>query len=176
MDFCELKKYLEEIVVASIYKPITFDGGMVCHLNRWLVTAVIGDKNRFDLSILCNPDGKVLSSKEVERLEAEVIEKNWRFYISDDISSFYKRNSPERLFNNVYDRKKEKYIYCLNSIHCEKGMELSIHISTTLPMPMKVWINGNIVFIGTIENFSKDHILSFHFKRGMNTKAYVRWK
>lgn len=169
MNSSELRKSLEKIIASHPYNPVTFDGNAVCHLNRWLVTSSLGNKNRFDLSAVYNSNAKVLSSKEIENLNEDEIEKNWRFYLSEDSSSFYKRNSPEKLFNRVYDRTQEKYVYCLSSIYCEKGIELLVHVSNTLPMPMKLWINGEIVFIGTLDNFSKNHILSFCFEEGINT-------
>lgn len=163
-----LSAILSKVVLSCLYNPITFCGENVCHINRWLVTAAMAECDRFSDQPLLNPDAVVLMPVELGSFSQNRLEKNWRYYISEDSSSLYTRNAADHLFNNKYDKNAEKYIYYLSSIYCDEE-ELFIHISTMVPLPMKLWINGKLIFVGTQAAFQKNHILAFTFVKGLNT-------
>ena len=160
---------LSEIVLSCLYNPITFYGENVCHINRWLVTAAMAERDLFSDQPLLDLDAVVLTPVELGSFPQNSLEKNWRYYISKDSSSLYTRNAADHLFNKKYDKNTEKYIYYLSSIYCDEEEELFMHISTMVPLPMKLWSNGKLIFVGTPAAFQKNHILAFTFAKGLNT-------
>ncbi len=165
-----LSAKLEQIVISNQYASISFSLDNPCSLNRWLVSAAVCMKNYdLDADVRCTLDNKIVAGSETDTELKNEIENNWRYYISDDNISFYKRNSPEKMFSAPTSKTEEKYIYALNCVIANKEAERLIHISTMMPMPLRLWINGELVFADTIAFIQKNHILSYRFRKGINT-------
>ena len=165
-----LNRMLKKIICTSEHASVTFSLNSPISLNRWLVTSGIGSQNYdLDANIRFNFHSSVITKSASESLDESEKESNWQFYLSDDGNSFYKRNSPEKLFSFKYEKKDEKYIYSLCSVYSDVSIERLIHISTMMPMPLRIWINGDLVFAGTVKYFIKNHIFSYRFQKGINT-------
>lgn len=166
----KLAEKLKNIVVANQYASVSFSLATPCFLNRWLVSSAVCKRND-DLTadVRCDLESKVVVGSEVESLQDNELESSWRYYISDDTTSFYKRNSPEKIFPLPISKSDEKYIYALSSVITEKEGIYLVHISTMMPMPIRIWINGELLFADTIAYIQKNHIFSYCFKKGINT-------
>ncbi len=148
-------QYFNDLINENINQSVTFDGNNVNHINRWLVTTVASKNKPFDEKVLLDI--------------CDLSFSKWKYYVSTDAESFYKRNNPEK----SYDVKKidgyEHYIYCLSNIYMQEEKTLLLRFSTTLPIPIKIWINDNLVYCGTFGNFKKNWIFSYDFQKGNNT-------
>lgn len=163
-----LKYELERMVCSVSDISITFSADAPVSLNRWLVTSSVQNRT-CDLM----PEFLTMFHRKItvgEDLENECgIEHKWRFYISDENTSFYKRNSVDTLFVEGVKKNEEKYIYSLCGLFCEEKKELLIHSVTELPIPLRIWLNGTLVLSETVENFTKNHLFSYTFDQGINT-------
>lgn len=161
----ELKAYIDNIVAVS-HSPITFDGNIPNALSRWLIRSVQTDgRPIWDTQPYLNTRGEIILPFRLAFHSAEEIELNWRFYISTMVERFQEVNTP----NNLFSIEPNKYVYALNNVYCEQEKDILINIITFMPAPLRVWINGELVFTGTFDYLLKDYFFIFKFKEGSNT-------
>ncbi len=163
-----LKQELERIVCSNSDISITFLADSKISLNRWLVTSSVENRTKNLIPETLSIYDRELTAEDVTEMECD-LEQKWRFYVSDEKTSFYKRNAIESLFVEGVRKDQEKYIYSLCGLYCEDKKELLIHSAAMLPMPLRIWINGSLVLTGTMENFTKNHLFSYSFEQGINT-------
>jgi hypothetical protein len=157
-----LQEHLQKIITASHY-PITFSGDNPNILNRWLVKSELAVENRFDHpEPYLSTDGEILLEHEQAFLPTEELEKNWRYYISDDKATLYHGNSPQKEFSKDHD----KYIYALCTVFCKERRNVVIYANGITPIRM--WINGQIVLTNNFHYHIKPYLFSFQFEKGLN--------
>ncbi|NLM59294.1 MAG: hypothetical protein GX194_09300 [Clostridium sp.] len=170
-----VQDYLNKVIESALHYPVTFSGDKKAILNRWLVKAEIVDVlNENGVDPYISENGIVISENEADNLSDEEIESNWRYYISDHERSFYHYNSPEKLFKNACEKGKEKMVYCLCNIFSNDDKEVLVHISTNLPSPIRVWINGELCVSGNPNYFAKNSAFIFKLNKGNNAVLVER--
>ncbi|RCX12561.1 putative esterase [Anaerobacterium chartisolvens] len=164
MDF---QSYIEQTIYSCPYN-ITFSGNKRGFLNRWLVTGKAaqphGDKS---LEPYLGTDAAILYNARHTELAQEELESSWRYYcctkLDDDTQIEYCRNNPEQMFS----KDRDAYIYCLCCIHCSDGGDFLFF--TDPQIPIRVWINGVLVFTVTREYMIKQHVFAVRLRKGMNS-------
>ena len=164
MDF---QSYIEQIIYRCPYN-ITFSGNKCGFLNRWLVTGKAiephGDKS---LGPYIGTDAAILYKIRHAELAREELESNWRYYcctkLDDDTQIEYCRNNPEQMFS----KDRDAYIYCLCCIYCEDEGDFLFFADPQIPI--RVWINGVLVFTVTREYMIKQHVFAVRLGEGINS-------
>ncbi|WP_265445502.1 hypothetical protein [Acetivibrio straminisolvens] len=160
----ELFDYLRDLVGKSIL-PVEFLGDKACVLNRWLVKSELADDfTDRGIEPHLNPEGELLLPHEFGGSSKEKPESNWRYYISGELYAFYKYNAHNKLFSN----DKNKYLYFVNSVYCTKPQDIVVHFHTLQPTPIRIWINGNLVFTSNPNYVIEKAFFMYHFNEGQN--------
>ncbi len=161
----ELFDYLRDLTVRSVL-PVEFLGDKACVLNRWLVKSELAD-DFVDRSIEPHlvPEGDLLMPHEFGGSSKEKPESNWRYYISGELYAFYKYNAHHKLFSN----DKNKYLYFVNSVYCTKEIDIILHLHTLQATPIRIWINGNLVFSSNPNYVIEKAFFMYRFNEGQNT-------
>jgi predicted peptidase len=161
----EWKAYIDNVVSVS-HSPITFAGDIPNALSRWLVKSVQTDGSQiWDIHPYLDTDGKMLLPFQLAFLSTEELNLNWRFYLSTMLDRYQEVNTP----NNLFSIQPNKYMYALNNVYCEQEKDILINIITYMPSPLRIWINGELVFTGTFDYMLKDYFCIYKFKEGSNT-------
>ncbi|OPZ87129.1 MAG: hypothetical protein BWY74_03470 [Firmicutes bacterium ADurb.Bin419] len=161
----ELFDYLRDLTGRSVL-PVEFLGDKACVLNRWLVKSELADDftdNGIEPHLV--PEGDLLMPHEFGGSTKERPENNWRYYISGELYAFYKYNAHNKLFSN----DKNKYLYFVNSVYCTKDIDIIVHLHTLQPTPIRIWINGNLVFSSNPYYVIEKAFFMYRFKEGQNT-------
>lgn len=161
----ELFDYLRDLTGRSVL-PIEFLGDKACVLNRWLVKSELAtDFMEDSIEPHLLPEGDLLMPHEFGGSSKEKPESNWRYYISGELYAFYKYNAHHKLFSN----NENKYLYFVNSVYCTKEQDIVVHLHTLQPTPIKIWINGNLVFSSNPYYVIEKAFFMYRFKEGQNT-------
>jgi hypothetical protein len=165
-----LQEYLEEIVVTSYY-PITLAGDKPNALNRWLVKSrwVHGPAKGDGTEPYLEPGGRMLAEREFGVLSKEELENNWRYYFADDpIFLGDQRTFYEYVhFYQKFSADEDKYIYGLCNIFCSQAA--AIHFFVYAVSPIRLWIDGELVFCSSFNYFVRPHRFIFRLREGDNT-------
>ncbi|MCX7923163.1 MAG: amino acid adenylation domain-containing protein [Clostridia bacterium] len=161
-----LHEYLKGMSITCGH-PVIFSASRWVVLNRWLIKSE--PFKAYDLDSVMpyfDTGARVLSENECFSLSKEEAENNWRYYISNFKERFNQSCTVEKAFT----RGEDRYIYCLSDVYCTKAQDVLININTFMPVPMRVWINGQLVFKGSSKYFcSFDHFIIFRLNEGYNT-------
>jgi pimeloyl-ACP methyl ester carboxylesterase len=160
----ELLNYLNHIIATNYYS-VTFSGDVPNILNRWLVKSELADGLAFGHlePYLSATAGRILPPREVAALEGANLERNWRYYISKDQTTFYQSCSPQELFA----KDRDKYIYALNSVYCRQAQRVVIYANAITPI--RIWINGQLVLTNNFHYHIKPYLFIFDFEKGFNS-------
>lgn len=158
-----LQEHLQQIITASHY-PITFSGDIPNILNRWLVKSELATEKGFDhLEPYLSTEAEILLEHEQSFLTGEELERNWRYYISDDKATLYHGNSPQKVFSKDHDQ----YIYSLCTVFCKEKQDVVVYANGITPIRM--WVNGRIVLTNNFNYHIKPYLFGIHFEKGLNT-------
>lgn len=165
-----LQEYLEKTVVTSFY-PITLAGDKPNALNRWLVKSRWVDGLAFGdgTEPYLEPGGRILPESELGVVSKEELENNWRYYFADDpIFLGDQRTFYEYVhFDQKFSADEDKYIYGLCNIFCSQVAE--IHFFIYAVSPIRLWINGELVFCNSFNYFVRPYRFIFRLREGNNT-------
>jgi hypothetical protein len=164
-----LPEYLEQVVITSYY-PITLSGDRPGVLNRWMIKS-----QWVDGPVACGSDpclelnGRILAERELGVLSSEELENNWRYYFAD-IPIFL--GNQRTLYEYVHFYKwfgdnEDKYIYGLSNIFCNEATE--VHFFIYAVSPVRVWINGELVFGSSFNYFVRPYRFIYRLREGNNT-------
>jgi predicted peptidase len=160
-----LKAYMDKIVAVS-HSPITLSGDIPNALSRWLVRSVQTDgRQQWDTQPHLNTSGEIILPFQQAFHSTEEIDVNWRYYISTMVDRYQEVNTP----NHLFSIEPNKYMYALNNVYCECEKDILVNIITYMGAPLRVWINGELVFTSTFDYLLKDYFFIFKFKEGNNT-------
>lgn len=157
-----IQEHLYKMITASPY-PINFSGDIPNVINRWLIKSEPAAEYSFDhLDPYLSTDAELLLEHEQAFLTTEELEKNWRYYISDDKLTLYQGNSPQKDFT----KDQNKYIYALCTVFCKEKQKVVIYANSITPIRM--WINGRIILINNFNYHIKPYLCTFQFEKGLN--------
>jgi pimeloyl-ACP methyl ester carboxylesterase len=164
-----LREYLEKTVVTCHY-PITLAGDKPNTLNRWLVKSRWVEGSAAGGTAPClEPGGRILAERELGVLSNEELESNWRYYFADepyflgDQRTFYEYVHFYKLFTSNAD----KYLYGLCNVFCNQAGEFHFFIYAV--SPIKLWVNGELVFTSSLNYFIRPYRLIVRLREGDNT-------
>lgn len=159
-----LLEYLNRIITTNFY-PGTFSGDVPNILNRWLVKSELAAGSAFDHlePYLSETGARILNRKEASSLAEEALERNWRYYISNDQTTLYQASSPQELFA----KNQDKYIYALSSVFCRQTQQVVVYANAITPI--RIWINGQLVLTNSFNYHIKPYLFIFNFEKGINT-------
>jgi hypothetical protein len=154
--------YLSELSRKNFH-PITFSGNTPVILNRWLVKC----EYRIPENPLCpepilSLNSKIIVQEDFNNLPKEEIDTSWRFYISSNQEDFYSSNYVEPVFSS----RKDKTIYCLNSIYCEKDEDLVFNINNATPI--SIWINGQLAIKNHFNYHVRPNYIFIRLRKGIH--------
>ncbi len=159
-----LFEFIRKLIAGSPL-PVEFPGDRECILNRWLVkgepAGELWDKG---LEPCLKLEGEVVPLHEMPFTPQEILEKNWRGFISQELLAFYRYNAPQTYFQD----DRNKYIYCVCSVYCSEEKDILLHFHTLIPTPARIWINGTLVFSGSFEYVTEKALIMYRFKKGGN--------
>lgn len=134
-------------------------------LNRWLIKSEpFREMDKSGIEPFLGMEGGLLLEHELAFTPQEELERNWRYFISENKEQLYQTNTPE----NAFSKDKDKYIYCLCSVYCKKEQDVFLYATTY--SPMRVWINGQLVFKSSLGyNLTREpHFTSLRLNEGIN--------
>lgn len=159
----ELSHYLQSILCTSNSK-ITFSGDRNNYLNRWLIKVQEANpQDMFHIQPQLLPNGRVIEGSELELLDQQEIEMNWKLYCPRDFSRYL--NQYSRIQQDIIP-DKDKNVYALASIYFREEQEAMVFCATMAPI--SVWINDELVYSSCYDFFIKETTLIYKFKKGVN--------
>jgi esterase/lipase superfamily enzyme len=164
METNSLWNYLNDLVARSVF-PVCFSGDKECILNRWLVKSQQTYQEEDDgPGPELFPEGEVILLDDTGFISGQMLESKWRYYISDLKDYAYTYNAPQTLFS----QEEEKHIYCVAGVYCSDEQDMLVYCGMTSPAPIKIWINGRLVFINHDNYAVKKAYVRFKFSKGKN--------
>lgn len=158
-----INTYLNCVVSKSSY-PITYLLESSNVINRWLVKSSLMEESIENVTEPClSTKARILKSNEIAFLSKDELEKNWRYYVSEQKDSLYHEIFPESLFEVNQDCNT----YSLSCVYCEKQTDALVYIFHS--EPMKVWINGQLVMMESFDYSTSRILFSYRFSEGTNT-------
>ncbi len=159
----DINEYLYSVVSKCPY-PITYLLEAPNVINRWLVKRRLMEDCPDNVTVpRLSTKARVLKSNEIAFLSKDELEKNWRYYISEEKDSVYNQIFPESLFEANHDCNT----YSLSCVYCKKQTDALIYIFHF--EPMKIWINGQLVMMENFDYATSRKLFSYSFSEGTNT-------
>ncbi|WP_315911000.1 hypothetical protein [Xylanibacillus composti] len=147
--------------------PIVMSGEEPIALNRWLIKKVQNHHpEQLDAEPAIDPKARVLLPWEQVMLQRDEVESNWRFYISERADRYLEVNEPFALFSQ---HDESSYMYACCSVHCLQDREMLVNLICYYPSPVRVWINGRLVFTSHAEYVNREVHARVPFHEGFNT-------
>lgn len=170
METNSLWNFLNDLIAKSVF-PVCFSGDSECILNRWLVKSeqTYQEEDTSPEPELI-PEGELIQPDDMRFIPRKVLESKWRYYISDLKDYAYTYNAPQTLFS----QEEGKHIYCVSGVYCAKDEDMLVYCGMTSPAPIKVWINGSLVFINHDNYAVKKAYVRFRLSKGKNTVLVER--
>jgi pimeloyl-ACP methyl ester carboxylesterase len=163
-----LLEYLEKTVVTCHY-PITLSGDKPGALNRWLAKSIgVDGLLPEEMEPRVGTGGRILPERDLGVLSQEELETNWRYYFADE--PFFlgeQRTFYEYVhFYKLFTRGADQYLYGLCNLFCSQANE--VHFFIYAVSPIKLWINGELVFISRFDYFIRPYRLIVRLREGDN--------
>ncbi len=169
----DLSPCLKEVLLCNDYciaqnndHYIVFSGDKSVYINRWLHTSEPGNNS----SVFCTepflrPRSKIQFVDGTKDLAAQYSGDSWYFPETAHI----KGNPFKNRLEGFYPNAQERYVYGLSYVYCTEQQEILLHINNSHnPIPMRLWINGTLVFFGTQDYLVRRSDLVYTFNRGGN--------
>jgi len=142
-----------------------FSGDRPVYPDRWLCTSELaGSDWKFCAAPYLSPKELLLFPDEKKLAEVVDSTEAW-FYFNPAKTGLPSKNRLELLFS--YDRPKA--VYGLSYVFCSEEQELLIQVNNSHnPLPMRIWVNGSLVFFSTGGYMVRRMESVFRFNKGGN--------
>ncbi len=157
-------------LINTTHLPITFSGEKSNALNRWMVKSEWRTCIDYtDNNPVLSTEGKVLPENDLLFQSQDKIEKSWRYCVSDD--QFFLGNQRTffeyNFFAKLFSEQTDKVIYSLCNVYCLNEREITFFIFAV--SPLRMWVNGELVFTGNFKYHTRPYCFTFHMKQGNNS-------
>lgn len=145
--------------------PIIVSGDSSQYLHRWAIASEKLNLNyvKFLEKPLLSANKGILSVKDLKE-HSEVEESNFFF-----LENFLQQSERKNYLEKLYTKTKDRLIYGLCCVYSLENSDSMLHISNSHnPLPMRVWINGTLVFYSTLHNLDRRHDILVSLRKGEN--------